>query len=397
MLFTTMLMVGATASGQTPVPLFVEGEAIPGFGTTVSLGAHCVSARGEWVGIAATTSSPALAFSGLVTLKNGVRGRYRDEVLSNPAGGVVSSLRSNALNGSGDMVSSVLLRVGSTSQYSSLWFNDVIVLEELDAPSIPGITPGSHVLGIYDVHWSGVGDDYLVFMDLRETSFPNVIFQVFARMTIDANGVSDITPLLKHGDVIPGVGALAGNSIALLASDTRDIDRAGTLIASVAVGTKRLIVRGNTALAVSGQPSAIPGETWSLFRWGVATHETGGYAFIGSTFSNRVIVKNGLKFVQTGDSPPSITPFQIESLGDSIDIDQHGRVTWVGYWDDPDPNRGAGLFLDDQLIVETGVTVINGATLISIENQGRGKSSPDGRYWLFVGKLSSGEKALFRV
>ena len=52
--------------------------------------------------------------------------------------------------------------------------------------------------------------------------------------------------------------------------------------------------------------------------------------------------------------------FELEGMSFPTTIDDHGRVTWFGFWRDGDDARHYGLFIDHQLVLETGMTNLDG-------------------------------------
>jgi hypothetical protein len=73
-----------------------------------------------------------------------------------------------------------------------------------------------------------------------------------------------------------------------------------------------------------------------------------------------------------------------------------GRVLWWGQWSDPDMTRDTGLFLDDELVVQEGVTQVGTETLMALASSTDSfQLSPSGRFVIFEGTLSSGFEGAF--
>ena len=72
--------------------------------------------------------------------------------------------------------------------------------------------------------------------------------------------------------------------------------------------------------------------------------------------------------------------------------DTDGTLMWSAGWDDPDPAKGGGIFIDYSLVLERGVTRINGLVIESFGNFSGYNFclSPNGRYLLFRATLQGG-------
>ncbi len=48
----------------------------------------------------------------------------------------------------------------------------------------------------------------------------------------------------------------------------------------------------------------------------------------------------------------------------------HGtEVVWYGHWSDPDPSRDEWIFIGDELVVQEGVTTVEGSLLVGLEGR----------------------------
>jgi hypothetical protein len=125
------------------------------------------------------------------------------------------------------------------------------------------------------------------------------------------------------------------------------------------------------------------------------------YVFSGSlqgdSTSNLLIVKNGAKFRQEGDSVPGLPAFKFTSFGSGpIDLADTGDVLWYGDWDDAATDFDTGLFLNDELIVQEGVTTIGGVIVDSLSGVQDGYFiSDDGRFIIFEATLVDGTNGAF--
>ncbi len=117
-----------------------------------------------------------------------------------------------------------------------------------------------------------------------------------------------------------------------------------------------------TELAKEGDPSPVAGRNWqTLGTSSVALNNSGSYAVLGQlegdTNSNALIIRDGQKLIQEGDSLSSIAPFNLTQVFGPVFLSDGGDVLWYGQWDDPDTSQDTGLFLNDQLLVQEGVSL----------------------------------------
>ncbi len=111
------------------------------------------------------------------------------------------------------------------------------------------------------------------------------------------------------------------------------------------------------------------------------------------------MVINGQPFVQIGSILPDIAPYNLTSIGLGVtELDDSGRVLWYGDWNDPMSSQSVGLFLDDRLLIQRGVTTVAGVPFQGISGSDQAYSlSRNGRYVVFRGTLSGGGTGFFMV
>ena len=115
--------------------------------------------------------------------------------------------------------------------------------------------------------------------------------------------------------------------------------------------------------------------------------------------ANLLIVKNGAKFMQEGDSPAPIAPFLLTSFGSGpLLISDSGKVLWYGDWDDPDTTVDTGLFVDGALLVQEGVTTLGGEVIDTLRGIQDGYAmSGNGCHILFEAMLANGDEVAVHV
>jgi len=113
------------------------------------------------------------------------------------------------------------------------------------------------------------------------------------------------------------------------------------------------------------------------------------------------IVYSGQLIATVGDTPPEITDgsifigFASQSAAMCSDV---GDVLYAGNWTNGIGPDRIGLFVNDQLLVQKGVTTVGGQTLIAVNFSSRGfRMSSHGRYIVFTGRLGGSGDALFLI
>jgi hypothetical protein len=159
-------------------------------------------------------------------------------------------------------------------------------------------------------------------------------------------------------------------------------------------------------LAQEGNPSPVAGRNWlTLSSPELDMSNTGDHVYSGrldgDTATDTLIVVNGVKFRQEGDPAPGASPggFALTSFGTGpLEISDFGDVLWYGDWDDPDTDVDTGLFLNDTILVQEGVTVLEGAVVDTIRGVQDGyHMSNNGQFVIFEAVLLDGREGAFLV
>ena len=268
-----------------------------------------------------------------------------------------------------------------------------------------GFGAGTAYRGFFDVKLNDA-DDFLVLATVDDPTIAGTLEQALVLGTrAGGGGLGTETLVAVEGDVLPGqVEALATFGTSPHTSDYND---AGDLmfVADLLGSTATDVVcyLNSTVVAQEGSPSPAAGRNWALSTstTAVSLNDAGGWALRGGldgvTTSNTLIVKNGVPLVQEGDSLPAIAPFSFTSLGTGpIHLANDGTLAWYGEWDDPDGDVNSGLFLDEELVIQEGVTMVGGQTIDTLRGITDGFSlSPGGRYLLFEAVLNGSIEGAF--
>lgn len=213
----------------------------------------------------------------------------------------------------------------------------------------------------------------------------------------------DALVLAKATDILPGQTTEVTRIAGSLYHQSAFSDSGDVLFNVILEGFVYAMYLNDTLLAQAGEASPIPGRTWSgiPFR-SVDLSSAGDYVYHGvlngDVNTNLTLIRNGAKFRQRGDSLPATAPYAFTGFGFSSPafVDANERVCWIGHWDNPNPDRNEGLFVEDELLVEEGVTTVGGVVLTDLAFGDHSFfASDNGRYVVFQGTLANGQSGMF--
>jgi hypothetical protein len=157
-------------------------------------------------------------------------------------------------------------------------------------------------------------------------------------------------------------------------------------------------------IAQTGEPSPFGPSYTSIATstMSLDLNDRGDHAFactIDADDAGDASVRNGAPFLRSGETLPAIEPFAIEAIGAPLFLGNDGRLLWLGTWRSaPRVEPSRGLFVDTELLVEAGVTEIDGRRVAHLELLDRSCSmSPSGRYVVFEAGLEDGREGAFRI
>jgi hypothetical protein len=289
---------------------------------------------------------------------------------------------------------------GSTDD-SGIYFNTTLLIQEGDVSAAAGFSAGTVYTGFFECKINE-SNDILVMASVDDPA----IASTTDRALVILDTLGNETVFLKEADLAPGLG---GPLISDFGTGPHNFDfnDNGDILyfadTDAATTDDGVIYLNTTILAREGQAAPIAGRLWSsLSSPELALNNQGDYVFSGSmdgdTATNTIIVLNGQKFIQEGDTHPDIAPFTFTSFGSGpiLICDRHDPtdtpdVLWYGDWNDSDTTIDTGLFLNDKLIFQEGVDSINGVVIEDVRGISDGFTmSPDGRYLLVELNLVGG-------
>jgi hypothetical protein len=299
--------------------------------------------------------------------------------------------------------------------------------EQLDI--VPGVTAPDNGVSRLSTVKAASAERMLVAAELSAGgTFDPETFAIFEMVESPA-GVFSRTLRFTDDDAnpIPGLGL----NVSAFNGNEEDVDynAAGSILIGVDVEGAPFDEDGAIVLydgpsdtysvvAREGQPSPIAGRVYDgLFNNPLALNDAGDIAFLGSIDgdfdTDGVLVRNGEVVIQEDDIVGTAVPgpLQLGFANANIEMTAAGDIIWYGAWnelkanvcpDNPDIDSSfvifEGLFFNDRLLIEGGVTEVHNVevggvlfpTLVVKDLPNTGFAgfhvSPDGR-WLIVHAL----------
>lgn len=410
-----LLTSSASSAGTRDVTierLVSVGDDIEDFGVVDEILWEAVNNSGEWTVLINRNLGNGGEEDGL--LRNGVLFLQERTEIEQPPGAILEGLTAFDMNDTGQL--SIHLYLDGTlgeDDNSGIYLDDQLVIQEGAVSTAEGFSPGTVYRGFFTAY--ALDDGRLVAVgSVDDPAIPSDVDRAVVLLTPGAQGApAHEEVLVKQSQV------LAGQSEELIeigfefgsfdVNDTGQIGFVAELDGDQAVNMA--IYVDQTIVAQEGAPSPAPGRNWlsfskpytSLTESGeVRINNSGSWAadaFLdGDLETDYVIVRDGEIVVQEGDILPGTAPYPVTSFGSRapIDLDDSGRVLWYGEWEDDQQETQEALFLDREILVQAGVTLVGDETVTSLVGGSDAFAmSDDGSYIVFQAGLSeSGSSAL---
>lgn len=409
-------ITGPTLDAQpTITPLVLEGDAVAGVGNVTSISHLDVNNDGTWL-VEVDTDQPNADLDAAL-LRDGVLVLREGDGLPAPAGATLDGFDSNSLNNSGQIGFNFFLDGTAAGEDSGIHayldtsttplVSTVLVLQE--GEDAPGAPPGSPVLGYFDVKLNDA-EQLLAVVSYDDPAIPSGVDRGLFVLTTDAmtGGVSNGELIAAEGDVL--LGQTSGLTDFGTGPHESDLNNLGAMLFSADIPDGDAIYRYDgdfIEIAQVGDPSPVAGRAWANLTTSNALdlsnndHHVYRGLLDGDTGSNTLIVKDSAAFIQEGGSLPAIGGvFTFESFGTGpVLIDDGGNVVWYGEWNDPDGDIDSGLFRNHELLIQEGVTLVEGLGIIdTIRGVTDGFAlSDNGQFLIIEAVLDNGTEGAFLV
>ncbi|MDF1800240.1 MAG: hypothetical protein P1V81_13755 [Planctomycetota bacterium] len=400
-----LLSLPAATQGWEITPILVDGDSVPGVGLVTSVSWIALNDSLEWRAMA-DTDHPDTTQDSVVLGPAGVVAR-EGQFLLLPIGASIGDFNSLALSPSGDMASTLFLDgTGGSATNNGLFWNLDLLAQKGDVSGAVGFSPGT-TFGAFEHVYLSDDNELLVACSVDDPAIPGLSDAALMRMITGGSGVLLAELIVaKEGDTLPGTTAqIEGISSG---SHSADLNDAGSVIYGVRTNLPadedHFLLLDDQILAQEGQPSPVAGRDWkSLLGVGVALNNAGDHAYLGildgDNLSDSAIIRNGVKFLQEGDPVPGFPGEVINpTIGSSVQLTEAGQLLWHGRWGPQlQPNAEGALFIDQELVVQEGVSMVGGLAITEIFTVGTAgfKLESNGRAVLFRAELADGRRGAF--
>ena len=400
--FLLVPFLAFSAAAQEPQLLVLEGDPVAGAGLVTSIANLAVDDSGNWY-VEVDTDLANTDADGAVVGASGTLW-LEGAPLAEPSGANLDTFDSLVVDGTGRLAQNFILSGAvTTADNAGVYVDDSLVVRKGDTSTAPGY---SGVFGSFsDVKIEGGGRLLLRgFGDDPAVAGTSDWFAIVATVNAAGDLVSE-SVIAKEGDVPPGqtlaINTIRSGSHAGAINAAGDVLWCADLDAS-SVPSDAVCYLNGTLIAQEGMPSPVAGRNWGdLLSPEVDLNSAGDWTFkdrLDSTdfSSDEIILKNGAVFRREGDSIPAIAPFAFERFGNGpVDLSEAGDVLWFGDWDTV-VTADEGLFLNETLLVQEGVTTVGGQTIVGIGDQSDNYFiSDNGRYVIFEAVLPGGLEGAF--
>ncbi len=402
--FTTVSTAFAGSfAGVINAAIRLEGDSVPGVGLITRIDNVTINNNGDWLieadtDFANTEQDTVLLNAAGVVLREGFGG------LSGPPGALINSFDSVTLNNSGDGGFNLFLEMLPSDQDTGVYFNADLIIQEGDFSTASGFSPDTPYVGFLEVQVNN-NNQLMVIASMDDIALPSGVDR--AIVVVNAMTGAEMV-IAKEGDVLSGqVEAVADFGTG--PHDSAFNDNGDVLFFADLAGntaTDGVIYINNTLIAQEGSPSPLAGRNYEILSSRGRDMNNSGVAVFkanldGDAADDEVIIANGAVFMREGDTPPGIPGFALTSFGTGsgpVQISDAGDVLWYGDWDDPNTDIDTGLFLNDQILVQEGVTMIDGVIIDTIASgQDAFVMSDNGKWIIFEGTLADGRDGAFSI
>ena len=403
--------VSLQAGEITVETVVLEGEAVAGVGNVTRIDNVAINSSGTTL-VEVDTDFADGDLDGAM-LRDGELYLREEHPLSDPPGSTIDSFDSVNLSEDGQSGWNLFLNgTAGTNDDTGVYLDTTLVIQEGDVSTSPVFAPGTRYIGFFDVKINAL-DQLMIVASVEDTTIASTVDRALVIADVDENGtLLTETVLAKEGDILPGQSRpildfgtdpheSAFNdqgSILYLA----DLDTLSTADIALYLDLGLIAQEGGASPLAERNYEILSGRGNDLNNEGEFVFKAN---LDGATTDDEVLVigsSGGTSvFRQEGGSIDAIAPFTFVNFGLSsgpVQIDDQGRVLYYAQWSDPNADIDSGLFLGDSMLVQEGVTEVDGVILDTIANGTDAfVLSEDGSWLIFEGVLVGGLEGAFAV
>ena len=401
-----VLVATGIASAQTSRTLVEQGTAIFGVGTVTKVSSVVVSDTGDWYALV-ETDGPSLSDTAI--LLNGIPTLQEGDSLSDPTGSEVRRFDQYSANSTGGLGLLLVLRGVPTDSDAVVVYDTHLLGREGTICEAPEFSLGTKWVNFKTV---AINDSNTVLCvgNVDDPAISTVVDPCAVLIVTDENGeVVSQNAVLKEGDYLPDTGRLVkafGTT-----SFTLDLNSEGDyliyLLTNDTTGSDEnvyLSIDGTlTNVGREGTPAPVAGRTWGTFTTiRLDMNNRGEYVFgarLDGATDNQLLVKNGEKFRQTGDTVQATPQYQIKDFVQMpVMISDMSQVFWACTTTAPDVGWDQGIFMNETMLVQEGVTLINGLVIHRLyQTRTAFHVSPNGRFLAFLAIMPDGHHGAYMI
>ena len=383
----------SVAEAQVPQILFRDGDPIIGVGGMDKVDYVEVLDSGTWLAfieadISDNNTDRCLMRNGFLTLREGMN-------IPVPTGAVLDDWGSVDMAENGNLGMVIKLRIG-TAPSDGLYWNLRLLARGGDILNVPPLSPTTTLASVLVVRITADGT-ILALMKVRNPAVnPNRDVDALFRYRVDAQGNLLQRELLATKDATNDTLGVPVDTLGTVTTPehSMEMNRRGDFILPVSgLGRRAMMKNLDTILAEELLESPVPGRTWngnafSLSK--VAINDRGDTVFTGTLTpigpatepTNFLIVKNGLKFAQSGDVIPALSTATLAKSTPKLAISNRGDVFWRAQ---PTAGTagGSAFMINHTPLMQEAVTVVEGNLVMTVPGGDDCFAiSPEGRFFL---------------
>ena len=381
----------------------VEGDIVAGVGAVEFIDNLAINSNGDWMveantDFANTDEDGVLVINGVVLLREGIVGN-----INAPANSFVDSFDGVSINDTGNGGFNLFIDPLASSEDSGIYFNNTLVIQESDIATAKDLSPSTPYIGFFDTKINN-NDVIMIMASVDDPAIDTSVDRAIV-LADTVNGTQ--TVIAKEEQLLPGQKMRTVDDFGTGPHSSAFNDNDEVLYIAELSGDStadNAIYLDDTLIAQEGSFSPDGTRTYDfLADRGLDLNNNGDYVFkanlSGDTSTDDVIILNDSIFKQEGD--PAVDGFSLTGFGLSggpVRIGDNGNVLWFGEWDNPNTDNDSGLFINDRLIVEEGITKINGLVVDTV-NGGTDAfaMSSDGSWAIFEATLEGGINGAFLI
>lgn len=405
----------AAPAAQSPVPLVLTGDPLSLVGGRVTgIGAVHIGNFGDWL-VETRTDLPE--HPSLVLRYFGNWKKLGDGV-SDPPGATIAAFDSFSaeLFGAVAWVARLDGTPGGDADDEAVYMENQLWLQEgpVTFTGLTNLPEGSRWLSFDDVRCSSNAGTILFrgHMDDPTVPGPDESYLALGSLCGSIGNLCSVHRRFTEGQAAPGLETLIES--VRVSPATAAISPSGTYVVwscdlegdpasdGCVYRFKGYFGGQHVLLAREGAASPVAGHRWgALERIAVSVNSSGSWTLRGrlddpDPETDTVLVRDGAVLAREGDVLPSVAPHVLTGFGSGPALlDEQGRVLWFGRLAGPG-GRSEALFLDDQVLLRTGATEVDGRTLMGLGSGVDAMSlSPQGNTLVFRGTLAGGVEGAF--